>query len=174
MNALEQETDLLSSVELSNHAFASVRDERPAGECEKFVAFMLGSSVYCISSKAVVEVVHPLPVAPLPNAPSSIAGIAAFKGDVIAVVNIKCMLGLGETNATNKSKLVILHAGAKNTQFAVPVDSMHELISVSPDAVTVDPNAAAGGIAKLVEFESNVINMIDTDILFEKLEQSIT
>lgn len=174
MSVLEQETDLLSSLELSNPALFSIRDERPAAEkCEKFVAFLLGSGIYCISSKAVAEVVHPLPVAVLPNTPAAISGIAAFRGDVIAVINIKEMLGMEESTATGKAKLIILRSNAKDTQFAIPVDSMHELIAISPEAITVNPNAGSGGMTRLVEHESNVFKVIDPDILFRRLEQSI-
>ncbi len=174
MSVLEQETNLLSSVELSNPAVFSVRDEPPIAEnCEKFVAFLLGSGIYCISSKAVIEVIHPLPVAPLPNAPASISGIAAFRGEVIAVINIKEILGLEQSNANAKAKLIILRSNAKDTQFAVPVDLMHELIAVSPVAVTDDPNAPPDGMTRLVEHESNVFKMIDPEILFERLDQSI-
>ena len=136
MSVLEQETNMLSSVELSNTASFPNSDEWTASEkCEKFVAFFLENSIYCISSASVLEVVHPLPVAPLPNAPSSILGIAAFRGEVVAVINIKRVLGLESSNATGKAKLVILRSKAKDTQFAIPVDSMHELISISPDSV---------------------------------------
>lgn len=173
MDALEQGTNLLSSVELSNHDPVSIGDERPAAEnCEKFVAFLLGTGIYCIPSRAVLEVVHPLPVAALPNAPSSISGIAAFKGEAVAVINIKKVLGLEESTANGKAKFVILRANIKDTQFVVPVDSMHELVSVSPDAVTSDPNDTSG-MTLLVEHENRVLKMLDPDFLFRKLEQTV-
>lgn len=174
MNALEQGTDLFSSVGLSNDASFSFVGERCQTENrEKFVAFFLGNEIYCISSATVLEVVHPLPVAILPNAPAWISGIAAFRGEVVAVINIKKILGISESSANGKTKLVILRSNAKETQFAIPVDSMHELLAISPESIAVDPNDRTGGLTRLVEHESNVFRTIETDILFEKLEQSV-
>ena len=174
MSVLEQETDLLSSVDLSKTiSFLNSGEQAADGNREKFVAFYLGKSIYCISAKAVLEVVHPLPVTPLPNTPASISGIAAFRGEVVAVINIKRLLELDESNANGKAKLVILRSNAKDTQFAIPVDSMHELISISPDAVIAGPNAASDGMICSVEHEGGFLKLIETDILFARLEQSI-
>lgn len=173
MNFLEQQTKQLSSNGLSDPGILSVRNERPDAEiCEKFVAFLLGSDIFCVPSDAVLEVVHPLPVSPLPNAPSSISGISAFRGDVVAVVNITEMLGRGESNAGSKAKLVILRADPKHTQFAIPVDSMYELIGIPPEAMAAHPNTA-GALSTRVEQEGSVFHVIDTDALFESLERSI-
>ena len=173
MNVLEQETHQLSSAGLSDPGMLAIRVERPEAEnCEKFVAFLLGSDIFCVPSKAVLEVVHPLPISSLPNAPSSIFGIAAFRGEVVAVVNITEMLGRGESNAGNKSKLVILRANPKDTQFAIPVDSMYELIAVPPEAMVAHPNIP-NALSGRVEHEGSVFNMIDTDALFESLGKSI-
>ena len=172
MSSPVQETDLLSSVELSNPASFSIGDEWPAAEkCEKFVAFFLGGVLYCMASKAVAEVVHPLPVAVLPHSPAWLSGIAAFRGEVIAVINTKEMLGHGELAATRKAKLVILRSNAKETQFAIPVESMHELVAIKPQAVTSDPNAS-DGMTRLAEHDNNVLTMIDAEILFERLAKS--
>ena len=128
---------------------------------------------YCISSTTVLEVVHPLPVAALPNAHAWISGIAAFKGEVVAVINLKKILGISESAVNGKAKLVILRANAKETQFAIPVDSMHELLSISLESIAADPNDKTGGLIRLVEHESNVFRTIEPWILFEKLEQSV-
>ncbi len=141
--------------------------------CEKFVAFFLGNCIYCVSSKAVAEVVHPLPISPLPTAPSSITGLAAIRGEVVAVTNLKKILGLEDSPANGKAKLIILRSNAKNTQFAIPVDSMHELISVVPDAITSDPGSMPDGITKLVKHDNDVFKIIDTTVLFERVKASI-
>ena len=174
MNAPQQDTAQRSSVERPIPASFSIGDELSAAErCEKFVAFFLGTSIFWIPSSTVLEVVQPLPVAELPNAPSSILGIAAFKGDVVAIVNIKKVLGLEESTANGKAKLIILRANAKETQIAIPVDSMHEMIAVLPEAITSDPNASSGGLTRLVEYEDSVFKIIAPGVLIKELEQSI-
>lgn len=173
MSVLEQETDMLSLVELSNTASIPNCDEWTAADkYEKFVAFFLGNGIYCISSRSVCEVVHPLRVAPLPNAPSYISGIAAFRGEVVAVIDIKKVLGLESSDAAGKAKLVILQSKIKDTQFAIPVDSMHELISISPDFLVAD-QISSDGMTCIVEHEGKTFRLIETDVLFEMLEQNI-
>lgn len=174
MNRPEQDLDLLSQAKSLHTTSPSNFDERSTVQnCEKFVSFLLGAAIYCIPSVAVAEVVHLLRVAPLPNAPVSIAGIAAYRGEVIALVNIKEMLALEISAVTKKAKIIILRSNAKETQFALPVDSMHELITVTPDAITDDPSPSAAGMTRLLEYEGNIFKMIDPKILFERLEQSI-
>jgi len=173
MNVPVQETQQLAPVKLSDPGMLSVRDELPeVDNCEKFVAFLLGSAIYCVPSIAVLEVVHPLPVSCLPNAPSSILGIAAFRGEVVAVVNIAGILGHAESNPGSKAKLVILVAEPKDTRFAIPVDSMYELIAISPETMATHPKLP-NSLSTRIDHENSVFNIIDTSALFESLKTSI-
>jgi two-component system, chemotaxis family, chemotaxis protein CheV len=175
MNA-PQETLHLSSFEFPQPATSSHVDGLQTGETfEKFVAFWLENSLYCIPANNVLEVVHPLPVAPLPNSPAVISGIAAFRGDVVAVVDIRKAMGLAESvgGAGAKAKHVILRANANETQFAIHVDSMRELISIRRETIKADPKAAVEGLTKILEYESNVFHVIELDVLSRIVKENV-
>ncbi len=173
MNA-PQETLHLSSLEFPPPALSSHVDGRQTGETfEKFVAFFLENSLYCIPASNVLEVVHPLPVAPLPNAPAIISGIAAFRGEVVAVIAIKKAIGLAESVSTAKAKHVILRANENETQFAIPVDAMRELISIRSETVKADPTSEVEGLTKVVEYESDVFHVIELDVLFRMVRENV-
>ena len=171
---LHQEPELFSSLEIAASSDSPLHGEAPAAEnLEKFVAFFIGTGIFCILSSVVHEVVHPLPIAPLPNAPSSILGIAAYRGDAVAVINIQAVLRVEPAAEKRKAKLVVLRAEAKDTQFAIPVDSMHELISAPFDSAYPDPASPVAGLTKLLHHSNSVFKLIDHVTLFELLEQSI-
>ncbi len=134
MNDLDQELDLLAPIGPPGKSDSVTGDEHSAeADCEKFVAFFLGDNLYGVQSAAVAEVSHPLSVTPLPAAPELLIGIASLRGEVIAVINLRKLIGEESQNASPKPKLVILKepGGDGDTQIAFPVDKMHEIV-ISP------------------------------------------
>lgn len=172
--APHQETHPLSSAESGSAANSPPRDESDGAEAfERFVAFLLEGNHYCIPAESVLEVVHPLQVACLPNSPSVVLGIAAFRGDVVAVVNIKQALGLTETVTNSKTKHVVLRHGVTETQFLVPVDAMREIISADQGATVSDKSNGSVGLNRTVEHESVAYTVISRDFLNQVVERSI-
>lgn len=76
---------------------------------EKFVTFQIGENTYAVEAPAVAEVVHPLPITPLPDQPRGLLGISPLRGEAIAVVDARGLLAEETTKVpTQKAKQIVL------------------------------------------------------------------
>lgn len=140
---------------------------------EKFVAFFLGNVVCCASACDVVEVVHPSPIAVLPNAPRTLLGVFNYKGEILSVVNIKHILGFGEALPNSKTKVVVLRDQQSHVEFAIVVDSMHELISVEPGSVRYQHSISETSFPT-VERDLTEYRLIEPTVLYKTLTISLS
>jgi chemotaxis signal transduction protein len=140
------------------------------GEHERFVAFFIGPSLFGVPASEVAEVAHPVTVTPLPNAPSSLHGIAPLRGEVLAVVDLSGLVGETSESAMPRPKFVVLNARSDgDTQIAFPVDRMHEIVSLAPAAVT--PAELGSGVLRGTGTGSfGKLSIIDTAVVAATLE----
>lgn len=111
------------------------KDESPAeraspkngSTAESRVIFGFGSTAFSLNTSSVSEIIHPLPITPLPNCPGSIEGVAVLRGELIAVLNIRSIMNLSGSQATQPCKWIVLSAAAGSTKFAFPVNKMVEI-----------------------------------------------
>lgn len=67
----------------------------------------LGGEAFAIQSGLVHEVVRTPPITPLPGAPPFLIGVAAHRGEVVAVVDLARLLGRGQTQLSGRSRMAI-------------------------------------------------------------------
>lgn len=172
MNDLDHELESsLPPIEFANLPNSLHSDEPAAlSKREKFVGFFLGEKLFGISADKVAEIVQPPPVTPLPNAPHTLLGIAAVRGEIVAVVNIKNLLNEGISRSEGKAKLIILPAGKKETRIAFPVDKIHEVVMIAENEVEPCDYDAGSHIVGCSSQESGVYHLICTDNLSGALE----
>jgi chemotaxis signal transduction protein len=77
-----------------------------AAEVELF-RMTIGGTRFAVESGLIYEVVRIPPVTPLPGAPPFMVGVAAHRGDVVAVVDLSRLLGKGETKLGNRSRMAL-------------------------------------------------------------------
>ena len=115
----------------------SASDTHPATRPEKFVTFHLGEAVYAISASMVAEVSQILPLTPLPGAKKCMLGLSPLRGEIVAKIDLRSMLGERPVNSGNpKAKEIILKrpaAGATPVAFAV--DRLGEIATLDIEQI---------------------------------------
>lgn len=103
------------------------------GSGEKFILFELGGRRFGVAASAVAEVVHPMSVAVLPNSPKWLLGLSPYRGEPVAVIDPRTIAG-GEYKSGGhpKTKTVVFRAKSTETQFALPVDNLLEMLTIAP------------------------------------------
>ena len=104
---------------------------------EKFVTFQLGEATYAIRAAAVAEVSQPLPLTPLPGTKPHMRGISPLRGEVVAKIDLRDMLGEKPTSSGNpKAKEIVLkrHA-ASAAPVAFAVDRLGEIATLDIDQI---------------------------------------
>lgn len=101
------------------------------------VGFLLGDVMYAVRIEVVREIVNPLPIVDLPRAPSSVRGVADYRGEVVPVVDLRDRFGLPAVQASRKTKWVVVDV----TGSARPKNSPSDPTSGSNPATFRSPNA---------------------------------
>ena len=80
---------------------------------------------YAVNIAAVREIVNPLATVPLPSAPPWIVGVADYRDEVVAVVDLRTRFGLRKTQVTPRTKWIVVRH--EDVSFALVVDSVTEV-----------------------------------------------
>ena len=86
------------------------------------VGFSVGGVHYAIAIARVKEVCTPLTTVSLPHAPSSVKGVADYRGEVVPVIDLRRRFGLPPAEASRRVKWVVVDLGGRFA--ALIVDEM--------------------------------------------------
>ncbi|TCT21261.1 chemotaxis protein CheW [Thiobaca trueperi] len=114
--------------------------EKTKGASSAFVTFSLAEETYAIDVLQVQEVLKLTDIAPVPGVPDYILGIINLRGDVVTVIDARRRMMLPERELDDASRIVIIDVDNQNV--GILVDSVAEVVQISPDAV--DPAPAVG------------------------------
>lgn len=114
--------------------------EKTKGASSAFVTFSLADETYAIDVLQVQEVLKLTDIAPVPGVPDYILGIINLRGDVVTVIDARRRMMLPERELDDASRIVIIDVDNQNV--GILVDSVAEVVQISPDAV--DPAPAVG------------------------------
>jgi len=100
-----------------------------------------------VDIRRIREVVHPMPIRPVPRAPEFVEGVANLRGEVIPVVDVRRRFGLPAEPHTRKTKYLVAHVGGR--VLALVVDAVLEVVRIPRSAIRPAPSAAEGGAPRL-------------------------
>jgi purine-binding chemotaxis protein CheW len=142
---------------LARAGVAAEAAEQP--EIELFRVSIAGEP-FAIEAGLIHEVVRAPPITPLPGAPAFLAGVAAHRGDVLAVVDLAQLLGRGATGLSGRSRMAI--ARADGMVVAVLADEVLGLSRFATGALHPAPLGAQGAeLLSGVIFEGRILHILD-------------
>lgn len=131
------------------------------------VIFQLGSESYGIAISLVNEIIPWQDAMPMPRTESHVIGLFNLRGRTIPVLDITSKLGLGETNITDNSRIVVLDM--PTGKIGVIVDAVREVVTVDESQIDPIPVTSVGrsvdcvnGVAKIPE---GLITLLDLNKL---------
>jgi chemotaxis signal transduction protein len=115
------------------------------------VEILLGKDHYLIDGDIIDKFVKPLRTVTVYDAPGYIEGIAGWDGSMIPVINIAPLLGM-EKAGLKKQRTLIVHKGTVcDTEMAVSVDNVYNVIKVSSKDILPVDIAVCEGIEEYVK-----------------------
>jgi purine-binding chemotaxis protein CheW len=75
---------------------------------KNLVGFVVGDVEYAVAIERVKEIANPLRLVALPHAPRSVVGVADYRGEVVAVVDLRARFGLPPVETTRKTKWLVV------------------------------------------------------------------
>lgn len=132
----------------------------------RFLCFFLGSELFGIEAEKVAEVIEPLSVTIIPLGPPFVSGIAAHRGEIISLLNSKNLFKDTSSPVDGKKKWIVFNANPGETQFAFPVDRVHEIMSFNANGFRKTETGTSVPMLGAVETASGTCNLIDISRLF--------
>ncbi|WP_020615264.1 chemotaxis protein CheW [Paenibacillus daejeonensis] len=126
------------------------------GEELKVIVFALSTEEYGIEVDKVRTIERMMPITRVPKTVDFIKGVINLRGVVIPVIDLRGRFGLGETEATENSRIIIV--AVNNLEVGFIVDAANDVIDIDSDTIDTPPEVVGGikakylrGVAKLGE-----------------------
>lgn len=118
----------------------------------------LGAERYAIPAESVVEVLRHRELTRIPGTPPQIAGVTAWRGEVLSVVDLRPLLRLG--GAGSDDRLVVV--GMQGAGFGLLADDIEEVAHVDEDAIGPVPIAREPWVRGIA---ATALLLLDTEAL---------
>lgn len=129
--------------------FAADLEEEPAPAPEEppreFLGFRLAGEDYAVELGQVREIVRVPPIAEVPRAPASIAGVMTVRGEVMAVFDLRRRLGLPPPPAELGREARVLVLQQADGPMGVLVDAVEEVLRLRPSTIEPPPTGLGSG-----------------------------
>jgi len=160
--------------------YARRGDDRQAPRAApvNYLTFNVNRLLMACPVDVVAEVMGPQPILPVAEAPPYLQGAIRVHRRLIAVLSLRCMLGMPARplNRRNSILLVRIGRGSRAVLAGLLVDSVSELALITPDQVRLAAHAPAGMRSGLVmgtvRIRGRLTRLIDVNALLTSEELS--
>lgn len=146
---------------------------------KNLVGFLVGDVAYAVRIETVREIVNPLDIIELPRAPSSVRGVASFRGEVVPVIDLRVRFALDPGGANRRNKWIIIDVAPKpkivphepapppsaGRFVALVVDSVTEVFGTGGAAIRPAPTLGTGddlrGIEGVATYGGGLVFVLD-------------
>lgn len=114
----------------------------------ELISLEVADQEFCIDVNAVREIRGWAPATALPQSPDYIRGVINLRGTIMPVLDLRCRLGLGQTEPSSRHVIVVVETGEKLA--GVLVDGVRETFKIGGDQLQ-DPPRFEGGEDRFVD-----------------------
>lgn len=107
----------------------------------EFVAFRVGAQEFCIDIMCVREIRGWTPATPLPHSPPYVRGVINLRGAVLPIVDLAMRFGLGLTEPTPRSVIIVVHIHQQIV--GLLVDAVSDILTSSEASMQPTPDIAS-------------------------------
>ncbi len=117
-------------------------------ELLELISFRIGEQEFCLDIMAVREVRGWAAATPLPHSPAYVRGVINLRGAVLPILDLKARLGLGQTEPTPRSVIIVVHIDHRLV--GLLVDGVSEVLEVERASVQATPSVGCETVERFV------------------------
>ena len=140
---------------------------------KSLVAFELDGVTYAIDIRGVREIINPLPLVPLVQAPPSVVGVADHRGAVVPVLDLRSRLGLAPVAPTRRTKWIVIARDER--LIALIVDAVKDVFGQGAADERQVPLLGASderrGISAVYAYGGGLVFVLDVDRVASPAEE---
>lgn len=120
-----------------------LEQQRAQGERIDLVTFDLSRERYGIEARYVREIARLTDLTPVPGTPAFVAGITSRRGEIVAVFDLRELLGVGTSGLGDLSRLIVL--GEESVELGVLADDAHDVVRIEVSEIGKAASGSARG-----------------------------
>ncbi len=124
------------------------------GDLLQLVSFVIQNEEFGVDILKVQEIIRPMDITRVPNAPAFVEGVINLRGRIVPIVDLRARFGLPPREQGKDTRIVVVELHEQVTGFMM--DAVKEVIRVDQDVIEPPPELAIGvdteylkGVAKL-------------------------
>jgi purine-binding chemotaxis protein CheW len=133
----------------------------------ELTSFRTGGQEYCVDIMAVREIRGWSPATPLPQSPAYMRGVINLRGAVLPIMDLAARLGLGPTQTSERSVIIVLQSGTR--MVGLLVDAVSDIISVDHDQIQPPPDVACDQVKSFVKGLMTIEDRMVSEIAIDRL-----
>ena len=104
----------------------------------KYLTFVLADEVYGVEILKVREIIGMMPITPVPRTPDHVRGVINLRGKVISVVDLRRKFGMGATEETDETCIIVVNVAG--FEIGTIVDRVSEVLDIHADQIEPAPS----------------------------------
>ena len=145
----------------------------------QYVTFQLDDEVYALDVAHAREIVEVPRLTRMPNAPDWIRGVINLRGSVVPVIDLKHKFGMGSTELTKRSCVLLVEFEFEDAVFVIGVlvDAVLAVFELSPDTIEDPPKFGARYSRKYLKgigrHQDRVFMILEANEVFADVELEV-
>ncbi|QLF69842.1 purine-binding chemotaxis protein CheW [Peteryoungia desertarenae] len=131
----------------------------------EIIAFKLNDQSFCVKTRSIREIRGWVPVTPMPHAPYEVLGVINLRGMVIPIIDLAVKLGMGSTEASERSAIIV--TDVNDMTMGLLVEGVSDILTVPVDSLQPVPHNAG----QATQFVDGILTHQDQMICFLNLEE---
>lgn len=131
----------------------------------ELISFCMDDQEFCLDIMAVREIRGWSAATPLPHSPSYVRGVINLRGTVLPIIDLKARLGLGASEPSQRSVIIVVHI--EHRLVGLLVDAVSEILAADRAAVQPTPNVGCETVSHflrgIIPLEGRMISWIALD-----------
>lgn len=144
-----------------------------------YLTFKLGDELFASNVAKVLNILELTKITKVPKAPSFMKGVINLRGDVLPVVDTRIKFGMGETQFTPSTCILVLiiEFEGETIHLGALVDSVQEVLEIEDKEILAPPSIGSSYrsdfIVGVVEHEEDFIMLLDVEKVFTDVELQV-
>jgi purine-binding chemotaxis protein CheW len=131
----------------------------------ELISFCMDDQEFCLDIMAVREIRGWTAATPLPHSPSYVRGVINLRGTVLPIIDLKARLGLGASEPSQRSVIIVVHI--EHRLVGLLVDAVSEILAADRAAVQPTPNVGCETVSRflrgIIPLEGRMVSWIALD-----------
>ncbi|TGK00080.1 purine-binding chemotaxis protein CheW [Leptospira langatensis] len=145
------------------------QDGKELETLQEFLTFEVDKEIFGIDILYIHEILKPVPITRIPNVEGFILGVINLRGEIIPIMDLKELFGLGFCDILPSTRIIVVVNGEKRA--GLLVDSVKQVIKVHKDKVSKADEDLSVNYSELIEsvsqFEESLILNLNLSMLMD-------